>query len=171
MDGVAGKAGWRWILIMDGIITIALGIPAFLFIVDFPEQAAQSWKFLNEEEVKLVIARINADRRDVSTTPFNMKEYFGHAADWKLWFFAANFMLTSVVNYAVAYFLPIVLRDELGFSVAASQCLNTPVRLTLMKFPCHLADHFRSPTALPSFLVSPKAGSQIRSISVRHSSY
>lgn len=127
MDGVGGKAGWRWILIMEGIITIAMGIVAYIFIVDFPEKAANTWNFLTEEEVQLVIARINADRHDVVVPPFKLTEYLSHAKDWKIWFFAANFCLTSVINYSVAYFLPIVLRDELGFSVAAAQCLNTPV--------------------------------------------
>jgi hypothetical protein len=130
MDGVGGKAGWRWILIMDGIITIALGFFAYMFIVDFPEQATKSWRFLNQAEVDLVMARIEHDRRDVEVTPFSWKEYLGYAGDWRLWFHSANFGLTSVVNYSVAYFLPIVLRDELGFSLPAAQCLNAPVRLT-----------------------------------------
>ncbi|KAL5350909.1 hypothetical protein ACLOAV_004482 [Pseudogymnoascus australis] len=114
MDGVGGKAGWRWILIMEGIITIAMGIIAYIFIVDFPEKAANTWNFLTEEEVQLVVARINADRNDVVVPPFKLTEYLSHAKDWKIWFFAANFCLTSVINYSVAYFLPIVLRDELG---------------------------------------------------------
>jgi hypothetical protein len=129
MNGVGGKAGWRWILIMDGVITVFLGLFAYMFIVDFPEQATKSWKFLTQEEVELVLARIQHDRRDVEVTPFAWKEYLGYAGDWRLWFHSANFGLTSVVNYSVAYFLPIVLREELHFSVAAAQCLNAPVSL------------------------------------------
>lgn len=112
---------------MEGIITIALGLPAYIILVDFPEEAPKSWKFINEEQAALVVARINLDRRDVVTPPFNLREYLSHGKDWKIWFFAINFCMTSVVNYAVAYFLPIVLRNELGFSVAAAQCLNAPV--------------------------------------------
>ncbi|OJD16207.1 hypothetical protein AJ78_03639 [Emergomyces pasteurianus Ep9510] len=126
MNGVGGYSGWRWILIMEGVITVALGIPAYFLIVDFPEEAPKSWKFINEEESKLIVDRINLDRRDVVIPPFNMREYLSHGKDWKVWFFAINFCMTSVVNYAVAYFLPIVLRDELGFSVAQAQCLNAP---------------------------------------------
>lgn len=114
---------------MEGIITIILGLPAYVILVDFPEEAPKSWKFINEEQAQLVVARINLDRRDVITPPFNLRHYLSHAKDWKIWFFAANFCFTSVVNYAVAYFLPIVLRNELGFSVAAAQCLNAPVSL------------------------------------------
>lgn len=130
MDGVDGKEGWRWIFIMEGIITIVLGIPAYFILVDFPEEAPKSWKFINEEQAQLVVTRINLDRRDVITPPFNLKHYLSHAKDWKIWFFAINFCMTSVVNYSAAYFLPIVLRNELGFSVAAAQCLNAPVCLS-----------------------------------------
>ncbi|KIX09355.1 uncharacterized protein Z518_00434 [Rhinocladiella mackenziei CBS 650.93] len=97
------------------ILTAVLGVSAYLVLVDFPEDAAKSWRFLNEEEVQLVVNRINRDRHDVQLTPFNLR-----------WFFALNMCMTSVVNYTVGYFLPIVLRDGLGFSVAAAQCLNTP---------------------------------------------
>lgn len=128
MDGVGGHAGWRWIFIMEGIITCVLGVVSYFLIVDFPEEAHKSWKFLNEDEMKVVIDRINRDRRDVQTPPFKMVPYLKNGLDWKIWLYAANFGLTSVVTYAAAYFLPIVLRQGLGFSEAAAQCLSTPVR-------------------------------------------
>ena len=130
MDGVGGHAGWRWIFLLEGIITIAFGFAAYFLIVDFPEDAKKSWKFLTEDEIKTVIDRINRDRQDVGTSPFNLGSYLKNALDWKIWFFAANFGLTSLVTYAAAYFLPIVLREGLGFSEAASNCLSTPVRLS-----------------------------------------
>ncbi|KAK6369411.1 hypothetical protein LTS17_009754 [Exophiala oligosperma] len=126
MDGVGGHAGWRWIFLMEGIITVVFGIVAYFLIVDFPEDAHKSWKFLKDDEIKIVIDRINRDRMDVETPPFKLGLYLKNALDWKIWFFAANFGLTSVVTYAAAYFLPIVLRQGLGFSEAAAQCLSTP---------------------------------------------
>lgn len=35
-------------------------------------------------------------------------------------------LLTNDIRYAVAYFLPIILQDDLGFSTAAAQCLVAP---------------------------------------------
>lgn len=128
MDGVGGHAGWRWIFILEGTITVAFALVAYFLIVDFPEDAHKSWKFLDEYEIKTVIDRLNRDRLDVTTSPFALGSYLRNALDWKIWCFAANFGLTSVVTYSTAYFLPIVLREGLGFSEAASQCLSTPVR-------------------------------------------
>ncbi|KAL2408025.1 putative transporter [Exophiala dermatitidis] len=126
MNGVGGYAGWRWIFIMEGIITVFFGLLAYFLIVDFPEDAHKSFRFLKDEEIKTVIDRINRDRRDVQAPPFQLVPYLKNALDWKIWLYAANFGLTSVVTYAAAYFLPIVLRQGLGFSEAAAQCLSTP---------------------------------------------
>ncbi len=135
MDGVAGHAGWRWIFLLEGIITVAFGLAAYFLIVDFPEDAHKSWKFINHDEVNIIIDRINRDRQDVTTPPFEVGPYLKNALDWKIWFFAANFGLTCVVTYSAAYFLPLILRQELGFSEAAANCLSTPVSLSLYPVP------------------------------------
>ncbi|OBT71152.1 hypothetical protein VF21_09728 [Pseudogymnoascus sp. 05NY08] len=126
MDGIAGREGWRWIFIIEGILTVAMGLIAFFFLVDFPEKAMNSWRFLNEDDLKIIVDRVERDRSDVVVPPFKLGEYLRNGLDWKVYFFAANFGLSSVVTYAAAYFLPIVLLDGLHFSVAAAQCLSTP---------------------------------------------
>lgn len=39
MDGVAGQRGWRWILILEGLPTICLGIATWFFLANEPETA------------------------------------------------------------------------------------------------------------------------------------
>ncbi|EXL71855.1 hypothetical protein FOPG_12485 [Fusarium oxysporum f. sp. conglutinans race 2 54008] len=126
MDGLAGYEGWRWIFIMEGVVTALLGFVGYIFIVDFPENARQTKRFLTAEEVDIMISRIDADRGDAHSTEFSLRPYLENALDWKVWILAINFGLASMVIYAVAYFLPIVLRDGLGFSVVEAQTLNAP---------------------------------------------
>jgi hypothetical protein len=52
--------------------------------------------------------------------------YLKGALDLKVWGFAALFGLTTTNTYAIAYFLPIILYDGMGFTVAASECLIAP---------------------------------------------
>lgn len=127
MNGLAGYEGWRWIFIMEGVVTALLGFVGYIFIVDFPENARQTKRFLTAEEVEIMVSRIDADRGDAHSTEFSLRPYLENALDWKVWILAINFGLTSMVIYAVAYFLPIVLRDGLGFSVVEAQTLNAPV--------------------------------------------
>lgn len=51
MDGVGGYAGWRWIFILEGLLTVVVALIAPFAIHDFPETA----KFLTEEERTLII--------------------------------------------------------------------------------------------------------------------
>ena len=126
MDGVAGRAGWSWIFIWEGILTIVIAITGYVLLVDFPEDARKSWRFLKDDEITTMIERVERDRGDAHVTPFHLTTYLKQGKDWKVWCFALNFGCAGLVTYAVSYFLPIILRETLGFSVAASQCLTAP---------------------------------------------
>lgn len=83
-----GLAGWRWIFILQGVITVAIGLIGWYFIVDFPELAAKDSKiqkkFLSQEEVDFITARIEKDRHDVVAEEFNLKKYLKGALDLKV---------------------------------------------------------------------------------------
>ncbi|KAK5239549.1 hypothetical protein LTR40_014431, partial [Exophiala xenobiotica] len=76
MDGLANYSGWRWIFIMEGILTCVVGIIGYFFLVDFPDKAARtSWAFLNERECQFITRRIAKDRGDAELEPFNLKKW------------------------------------------------------------------------------------------------
>ncbi|KAL2440832.1 High-affinity nicotinic acid transporter [Exophiala dermatitidis] len=127
MDGICGLAGWRWIFIMEGVITAAISIAAALVLVGFPDSKKLYRGFLNAKERDFVVAKINADRGDAEEKePFNMGSFLRHGLDIKVWGFALLFCMLLVVSYSFAYFLPIILQKGMGFSTAAAQCLVTP---------------------------------------------
>ncbi|RMZ80384.1 hypothetical protein DV738_g2781, partial [Chaetothyriales sp. CBS 135597] len=122
-----GISGWRWIFILQGVITCVVAIVAYFFVADFPENATRGIvKFLTQEECDFVLARIEKDRSDVLATEFKVGEYLKNALDLKVWGFATIFGLTTTSTYAISYFLPIILHDGMGFSIAAAQCLVAP---------------------------------------------
>jgi sugar phosphate permease len=149
-------SGWRWIFIMQGLITCVLALGSYFLIVDFPEQAANAGfqlKFINEEESAFIVARIEKDRHDAIPEPFRVGSYLKNALDLKVWGFACLFMLTTTCTYAIAYFLPIILNDGMGFSVAASECLVSPPYVAaaiVMYTLAYLGDkyHIRAPFIL-----------------------
>ncbi|OAG43492.1 hypothetical protein AYO21_02429 [Fonsecaea monophora] len=126
IGGAGGLRGWRWILIVEGLITSVIALLSYIFLVDFPDMAAKSWNFLTDRESMHVIWRINKDREDVTPEPFNLTKYLACGKDLKIWAFAMIFLVTNVVNYSILYFLPIILKDGMGFSTAAAQCLVAP---------------------------------------------
>jgi sugar phosphate permease len=46
--------------------------------------------------------------------------------DVKIWGFAVLYMLCVVTSYGMAYFMPLILNEKMGFSGALSQLLTTP---------------------------------------------
>ncbi|KAL8921929.1 MAG: hypothetical protein Q9172_003778 [Xanthocarpia lactea] len=60
MDRMNGYRGWRWIFILEGVLTAVVAIVFFFIIPDFPENA----KWLDEEERTHVQARLRKDQGD-----------------------------------------------------------------------------------------------------------
>ncbi|KAJ4405636.1 hypothetical protein N0V91_005155 [Didymella pomorum] len=129
MEGVNGIRGWRWIFIMEGVITCGVAIFAFAFIVKFPDQEKikPSWGFLKKPgDIDLVIDKLNADRGDVAPEPFSWEKFLAPATQWYIYGFAFIFFCVTTIAYGFAFFLPIILSTKLKFSVAMAQCMGAP---------------------------------------------
>lgn len=57
MDGARGYMGWRWVFIIEGVITSVAAIILFFFMSDFPEEV----KWLTDEERAYVRAKLARD--------------------------------------------------------------------------------------------------------------
>lgn len=69
MDGVGGYEGWRWIFIIEGLMTVVIGIITVFFLIDLP---SSSTRWLSPEELrflevqrKLKQGGLNIDGSDV----------------------------------------------------------------------------------------------------------
>lgn len=87
MDGLASIAGWRWIFIIEGIVTVVVGFTVLWVLPDSPERA----RWLSPEEQKFLRRRLE---RDSGTTEgrvetqdhFNVKYLVAALKEWKIWF-------------------------------------------------------------------------------------
>lgn len=82
MDGVGGLSNWRWIFILEGILSILVAGAAFFLVSDFPSEAV----WLSEKEKHFVLKSTKVDettstgqvsRRDVSEFFKDPKNYLG----------------------------------------------------------------------------------------------
>ncbi|KAK5192635.1 hypothetical protein LTR99_009611 [Exophiala xenobiotica] len=131
MDGTAGIRGWRWIFIIEGVISGVVALASYFLIIDFPEKAAKKNslglpRFLTPEEAALVLARIEHDRGDAVEEKLTWNLFISYIKDWKLWEFSLYLLLNNAALYAFAYFLPVILKDGFGYSTAKAQVMTFP---------------------------------------------
>lgn len=75
-------------------MTVAAAILGFMFLVDFPDVALHKnhWRFISRDEIEFIIRRINKDRSDADSEPWNFRKWAAAGKDWKLWVFAIQFL-------------------------------------------------------------------------------
>jgi len=118
--------GWRWMFVVQGLCTVVIGVGTYWWMVDFPEEAHRSFRFLTAEEAAVVAKRIQADRGDLVADEFALGKVLVHARDPKVWAFASLFFMQNIVSTALAYFVPIILENGLGYSPDAAIILSAP---------------------------------------------
>jgi MFS family permease len=81
MDGIRGYSAWRWIFILEGLLTCIVSIGAFFTVADFPEHAT----FLNKDERAYVVERLAADQgRSGLEVRITLSAVIETFKDWKL---------------------------------------------------------------------------------------
>ncbi|KAJ6497658.1 major facilitator superfamily domain-containing protein [Mycena sanguinolenta] len=120
LSGKLGIAGWAWIFIIEGAMTIAFGILGWFFLPGFPDRN----DFLSPEETAFVLNRVQNDRGDSLPDILTWKK-FVDAFDWRVWAYALMFLCGTTSTYGVGFFVTLILRG-LGWSVPASLLLSAP---------------------------------------------
>lgn len=72
LDGSLGLHGWQWLFLVQGVPASVLGIVAFLYLKDKPEQAA----WLDASERESLRSHLDNDAHVVQTAP--------HGSLWEL---------------------------------------------------------------------------------------
>ncbi|KAB8268036.1 major facilitator superfamily domain-containing protein [Aspergillus minisclerotigenes] len=137
MHNLGGDSGWRWIFIIEGLLSIVSALSAKFFIADWPEKA----KFLSSEE-KEVLKELNVC--DVGEGA-RMDRLDGAAwrriiSDWE-----AYYLGITVSGYATALFVPSIV-NSLGYSDIESQAHSIPiwvVAAVVMMMVSFLTDRWR----------------------------
>ncbi|KAJ6631603.1 major facilitator superfamily domain-containing protein, partial [Mycena sp. CBHHK59/15] len=140
LSGTLGVAGWAWIFIIEGAITMAFGILAWFFLPGFPDRN----EFLSAEETSIVLDRVQNDRGDSLPDLLTKGKFFG-AFDWRVCAYSVMFLCATISSYGVGFFVTLILRG-LGWSVAASLLLSAPPFIFAgisTVFFSRLSDHYR----------------------------
>ncbi|KAG6877354.1 hypothetical protein C0993_008252 [Termitomyces sp. T159_Od127] len=124
-----GLNGWQWIFIIEGAITILVGVVCYMFFPEFPDNN----RFLSPEQTKLILDRVEQDRGDAMPDQMTWKKLRLHLSDWTTWAFGLMLMSATVPTYAIGFFVPIIL-SSMGYHVRDSLLLSAPPSLISVFF-------------------------------------
>ncbi|EIN03820.1 MFS general substrate transporter [Punctularia strigosozonata HHB-11173 SS5] len=123
MDGVAGKPGWAWIFILEGLITVIAGALSPFIIQDFPDTA----KFLTEPERAFIVKRLQSDNQfSAAGEDLKWKYILKSLLDVKTWIAMLVYAGSDGPLYAFSLFLPSII-SQLGFKATPANLLTVPV--------------------------------------------
>lgn len=126
MDGIQGIAGWAWIFIIEGLLTIIIGIASFWVVVDFPDEA----KFLSKEDKQRVLFRLKADKQSSAEHEnFKIEYLWAALSDWKTYAGMLIYMGPLMPLYSFSLFLPSIIQNMSFTSpdqVIRNQLLSVP---------------------------------------------
>jgi ACS family pantothenate transporter-like MFS transporter len=83
LSGVHGYAGWRWLFIIDGIITLPLAALSYLFFPNLPQSGVKTW-WITRKEHELSISRMKAIGR-AGTEPWSRVKIKRIVSSWHFW--------------------------------------------------------------------------------------
>jgi len=105
LDGVAGLHGWQWLFISQGVPASVLGIAAYFYLADRPDDA--SW--LTGEEKSALRLQHERDRPDVETSAHS--GFWQMARDLKIYGLVLADMLLLAANYTLVFSVPSMIKS------------------------------------------------------------
>lgn len=103
MNGLHGMSGWRWLFIIDGVITMPIALYGFLLFPDTP--ATTQAPYLNETEKALAVARVPAIEQGGAKITMKLVKsiltswkYYGFTILWVIAGETESFSTNSLLN-------------------------------------------------------------------------
>ncbi len=154
MKGVGGLDGWRWIFILEGLLTCIVSPIAYFFISNYPATA----KFLSEEERAFIKARLASNNDATRNEAFTWANVRNALGDYKIWLYGIGFHTMALPLYTLSLFLPTIIKD-LGYTAAQAQLLTVPPYavafcLTILVAVASEKTNYRAPFIMGSSLFS-----------------
>ncbi|KAI9692756.1 MAG: hypothetical protein M1820_009399 [Bogoriella megaspora] len=136
MDGIGSYAGWRWIFIIESLITIVFSLISFFVIVDFPSET----NIFSTEEKRVLLARLYQDAAE----PYEDKQKtWWSLLDWKILAATLAYIGAEENASSVVFFQPTILKG-LGYTADAAQVISIPIYCVafVISLSCCFASEF-----------------------------
>ncbi|KAF2089557.1 putative MFS transporter [Saccharata proteae CBS 121410] len=132
LRGVVGWAGWRWLFLIEGLITLLIGLGSF-FLMPASAVQTKTWfrpnGWFNDREVRICVNRVLRDdpsKGDMhNRKAITPKKLWNAAKDFDLWPLYLIGLMAYVPPYPVDTYITLTLKS-LGFSTFNTNLLAIP---------------------------------------------
>lgn len=140
-----GYAGWSWIFIVEGILTIAVAFLGYFMLISNIDGA----HFLSEDEKDYMRDRVMYDGTDIPMNDDYQRRFVvAGLTDWKTWASLVSYIGSLAPLYSIALTLPTILRT-FGYDAVRSQLMTVPVYVVAavcVLIFAYLSDRFQNRT-------------------------
>ncbi|KAJ5371061.1 uncharacterized protein N7496_007153 [Penicillium cataractarum] len=125
MDGVGDYEGWRWIFLIEGLLTVILGVLCFFFLIDSPKL---SGKWLDQDEIRYLeiqyfIKEGGQFKDEAEKTTW--RDIWDMILNWRNYLFSYIMMCQSACAYGTKFTLPTI-TSAMGFQNTDAQLMTVP---------------------------------------------
>ncbi|KAI5206038.1 putative pantothenate transporter [Aureobasidium subglaciale] len=133
LRGVAGKPGWAWLFLIEALISLAIGVLSFFFLVPGPTQT-KTWfapnGYFTEREEKIIVNKVLRDDPSKSDMhnreAISLKMLWNSLKDYDLWPVYIIGMLFEIPASPPKSYLSLTLK-ALGFGTFHTTLLGIPI--------------------------------------------
>lgn len=115
-------APWKLIFIINGVLTIALGL---IIPWHIPNKPTSAW-FLNDREKKILVQRIRRNQQGFGNSHFKKEQLKEALLDRRTWVFFFIGVASCIPNGGVSNFGAILLKEKLGYSTSKTLIMGMP---------------------------------------------
>jgi sugar phosphate permease len=128
MEGIGGWSPWRWIFLINGLLTVVTAPVIPFVLADTPASA----KWLSEEDQQnMILLRSQEVGQSLSAQEFSKDDAKLAFKDWKVWAIGIAQYAVNSMLYSFSIFLPTIIRNmNPNWSSAIVNLLTIPVHLS-----------------------------------------
>ncbi|KAF5366767.1 hypothetical protein D9758_006492 [Tetrapyrgos nigripes] len=103
LDGAQGLAGWRWMFIINAIITVVFAFAGFVCIPDYPNKPNPMAFWFSKADAQLAMDRLSRNNR-TEPSPVNWVSAKRTFSNWVVYFITILYIATVLASWGYAYF-------------------------------------------------------------------
>lgn len=161
-----GFKNWQWMFIVQGILTVLVGIVAYFVLVSRPDDA----KWLNPEEKNLLNQALILDREISAETELTGNDNVFR--DWRVWRFVFIYFSIQMSVYGILFYLPtklaLLLQTNVGLEVGYYSAIPWVCTLILLPIITRYADRKANWTKMAICMLSCAVFGIVSSTLVTH---